>query len=133
MWQTLAVGTDLLHATLMAAWVGGLPLLVWRRWPRLARCYATYAIVFVVVSQLSQWVLGECFLTRIALFFWVRVLSSAPPSGEWFTVRIAQAVFHMAPSHRSIVLVWEAMIVATAFAALRCLHRLRKRPKLRLP
>jgi hypothetical protein len=126
MWQTLAVGTDLLHAILMGAWVAGLPLLVWQhRWPRVARLYALYAIAFIVASQLSQWFLGECFLTSIALFLWERVPSSAPVSKEWFTVRIAQAVFHMAPSHRSIVLASEAMIVATALAALWSFHRLR--------
>jgi hypothetical protein len=126
MWQTLAVGTDFVHAMLMVAWVTGLPLLVWHRWPRLAQGYALYAIVFVVVSQLSQWFLGECFITTIALFLWEHVPSSAPVSKEWFTVRIARAVFHMAPSHRSIVMASEVMVVVTAVAALWSLHRLRR-------
>ena len=125
MWQILAVATDLVHATLMAAWVVGFPLLFWHRWPRAARIYAVYAILFVVASQLSQWALGECFLTAMALRFWEQVPSSAPVSKEWFTVRIARAIFHMAPSHRSIVHVSETMVVATAAAALWSLHRLR--------
>jgi hypothetical protein len=127
MWQTLAVGTDFVHAMLMVAWMVGLPLLVWHRWPRVAYGYALYAIVFVVVSQLSQWFLGECFLTSIAIFFWQHVPSAAPDSQEWFTVRLAQAVFHMAPSHRSIAVVSELMVVMTALAALWSVHRLRTR------
>jgi len=125
--QVLAVGTDFVHALLMAAWIAGLPLLFWHRWPRLTRLYAVYAIAFVALSQLSQSLLGECFLTDIALRFWDQVPSSAPVSHEWFTVRIAQAIFHLAPSHRSIVLVSEGLIVATAAGALWSLHRLRVR------
>ncbi len=124
MWQVLAIGTDLIHALMMAAWIGGLPLLVWHRWPRVTCAYAVYAIAFVIASQLSQWLLGECFLTAIALFFWQHVPSSAPVSKEWFTVRAAQAVFRLAPSHRAIALVSEGMIVATAAGALSSLHRL---------
>jgi hypothetical protein len=128
MWQALAIATDLIHASLMVAWVVGMPLLVWHRWPRLARWYAVYAIAFVVITQLSRWILGECFLTNIALSFWERVPASAPPSHEWFTVRLAQAVFHMAPSHRSIAILSEILIAATALAALRSLRALRSRP-----
>jgi hypothetical protein len=123
--QALAVGTDFVHAILMALWIGGLPMLFWHRWPRVTGAYAAYAIGFVVVSQLSQWLLGECFLTAIGLSFWEKVPSSAPPSKEWFTVRIAQAVFHLAPSHRSITIVSETLIVATAAGVLWSLHRLR--------
>jgi hypothetical protein len=123
--QALAVATDFIHALLMAAWVAGLPLLVWHRWPRLSHAYAIYAIVFVIVSQVSQWILGECFLTAIALHFWEQVPSSAPASKEWFTVRAAQAIFHLAPSHRSISRLSEVMVVATALGALWSFHRWR--------
>lgn len=133
MWQVLAIGTDFLHATLMAVWFAGLPLLFWHRWPRVARAYAIYATVFVVVSQVSRWLLGDCFLTNIAIFFWERVPASAPVSKEWFSVRLAQAVFHMTPSHRSIVRVSEAMVVLAALGALSSLHRLRARRKPPLP
>jgi hypothetical protein len=121
--QALAVGTDFIHALLITLWIAGLPLLVWHRWPRAARIYAVYAVGFVALSQLSQRLLGECFLTAIALHFWEQVPSSAPVSREWFTVRIAQAVFHLAPSHRSIVHVSEALIVTTAVGVLWSLHR----------
>ena len=124
--QALAVGTDFVHAMLMAAWIGGLPLLFWHRWPAATRIYAVYAVGFVVVSQLSQWLLGECFLTSIALSFWKQVPSSAPVSTEWFTVRVAQDIFHMAPSHRAIVWASEPIIFATAAGTLWSLHRLRR-------
>jgi hypothetical protein len=128
MWQALAIGTDLLHAVLMVAWAGGLPLLVWHRWPRVSRGYALYAIVFVVTSQVSRWLLGECFLTTFARSFWVRVLSSAPVSKEWFTVRLARAAFHLTLSHRAIVIVSEAFVIGTAVSALVSLRRLSTRP-----
>lgn len=127
MWQSLAIGTDFLHALLMAAWIAGLPLLFCHRWPRAVRTYAVYAIAFVGASQLSQWLWGECFVTAVALYFWEHVPSSAPVSKEWFTVRLAQSVFQMAPSHRSIVVMSETLIVITAVGVLWSLHRLRHR------
>jgi hypothetical protein len=132
MWQVLAVATDLLHAMLMGVWVIGLPLLVWHRWPSVTRAFAVYAILFVAASQASRWLLGECFVTTIALFFWEHVPSSAPVSKEWFTVRLAQAVFHSSPSHRAVVLASEAAVVATAAMAtwsLQVTGRTKRSPK----
>jgi hypothetical protein len=100
----LAPLIDLFHALLMAAWVLGLPLLFWRRHARLSRAYAIYALAFVVASQVSQWILGECFLTTLARFAWEnQPAGTAPPDVEgWFTVRVARAVFGAAPSHRAL-------------------------------
>jgi hypothetical protein len=121
----LAPLIDVVHALLIAAWVLGLPLLVWRRHARLSRAYAIYALSFVLISQVSQWLLGECFLTTLARFAWEsQPPGTAPPDvEEWFTVRAAQAVFGAAPSHRAVVIVSEALIVATALTALWSLHR----------
>jgi hypothetical protein len=96
-----------------------------KQWPRARRAYALYALVFVFVSQLSQWILGECLLTTIARWFWESQPAGTAPAGveDWFTVRIARAVFGMAPSHRAIVWISEIAIVATAVAALASLRR----------
>jgi hypothetical protein len=114
----LAPLIDVLHASLIAVWVLGLPLLVFRRRARLSRAYAIYALTFVVVSQVSQWVLGECFLTTLARFAWEsQPAGTAPPDvEEWFTVRMAKAVFGATPSHRAVVVLSEIMIVVTALA-----------------
>jgi hypothetical protein len=108
----LGAGIDLLHALLMAAWMLGLPLLFWHRWPRLTTRYAAYAIAFIVANQVSSYLLGECFLTSLARACWQR--AGAVPSGEWFTVRLAEAVFRLTPSHRSVRLSSEALILVTA-------------------
>lgn len=125
----LATLIDLFHALSMVVWAGGLPLLVWRRYPRLSRAYAIYALAFVVLSQLSQWVLGECFLTTIARWAWEsQPPGTAPPDvDDWFTVRLSRAVFGATPSHRAVVWISELSIVATAALALRSLrpHRAR--------
>lgn len=97
----------------MAVWVLGLPLLFIRRWPALRLRYALFAVFFVVTSQLSMVFLDECFMTTLARFFW----EQAPVkevSHEWFTVRLARAVFGMAPSHRAISRASEALILVTA-------------------
>jgi hypothetical protein len=110
--------------------VVGLPLLVWHRWPRLSRAYAVYAIAFVVLSQASRLAIGECFLTTFARALWEH--PGAPPfepSHEWLTVRLARAVFRMAPSHRSIVVVSEALAVVTAAGVLYSMRRLARAPR----
>jgi hypothetical protein len=120
MWQMLGSVVDAFHALLMAAWVLGLPLLFWPRWPRLTRAYGIYAIGFILGSQASHLLLGECVFTRLARFFWELPGPGDPraSSREWFTVRLAEAVFHLTPSHRSIVLVSEGFILATAVGVL---------------
>ncbi len=103
MFPVLGSLVDFLHALLMVAWVAGLPLLFWRRHPRLSRLYAVYAVVFIVLNQGSRLFLGECFLTTLSRYLWEH--GGAPPRSapdEWFTVRVALAVFHLTPSHRSI-------------------------------
>jgi hypothetical protein len=119
MWQIFGSAVDVVHALLMAAWILGLPLLFVRRWPRLSRVYGVYAIVFIVVSQASEWILGECFLTTIAGSLWNGVSDAAAiDTSEWFTVRLARWVFDMAPSHRSIVIASEVLIFVTAVGVL---------------
>jgi hypothetical protein len=119
MWQVLGSMVDVVHALLMATWVLGLPLLFIRRWPSLTRAYGIYAISFILVSQLSQLALGECFLTTIARALWQRSSSGVPiDTNDWFTVRIAKWVFELTPSHRAISLVSELLILLTAVGAL---------------
>lgn len=119
MFPVLGSLVDLLHALLMAGWVAGLPLLFFRKYPRATRGYAIYAVVFIVLNQASRLVLGECFLTTISRWLWEH--GRAPPGsapGEWFTVRLAMAIFHMAPSHRSITVLSEALILVSAVGML---------------
>lgn len=118
MGSVLGATVDLLHALFMAAWVLGLPLLFWHRFPRLTRAYAFYAIGFVALNQLSDLVLDECFLTTLARMAWQWTPATsggglAAPD-EWFTVRFAQAIFHLTPSHRGVKLASEALILTTA-------------------
>ncbi len=121
MWSTLAACVDFAHASLMAAWVLGLPLLFFRRWPRATRAYAVYAIAFVALNLASRALLGECFLTTLARACWqeaARAGGRVPVPREWFTVRMAEAVFRLTPSHRGIKLASEALIFVTAIGVL---------------
>jgi hypothetical protein len=121
MWSALAACVDFAHAAFMAAWVLGLPLLFFRRWPRVARAYAIYAIVFVTINLASRALLGECFLTTLARTCWqeaARRGSQTPVPQEWFTVRLAEAVFRLTPSHRGVKLATEALIFVTAIGVL---------------
>ena len=131
MWQVLGSMVDVLHALLMAAWVVGLPLLFVRRWPRVTRAYGVYAVSFIVLSQLSQLALGQCFLTTIATRLWKHASASGPAQAdEWFTVRLASWVFHLTPSHRAVVLVSEVLILLTALGTLVSLRSLRPHARL---
>jgi hypothetical protein len=121
MWSTLAACVDFAHALLMAGWVLGLPLLFLHRWPALTRGYAAYALAFVTFNLASRALLGECFLTAIARECWQEAARhgghvSVPQ--EWFTVRMAEAVFRLTPSHRGVKLASEVLIFVTAIGVL---------------
>ena len=131
MWRVLGSTTDVIHALLMVAWVVGLPLLFARRWPRARRVYAIYAVVFVVLSQGSQALLGECFLTTLARWFWEYPSDGLPPAAvdEWFTVRLARTVFGLSPPYRAITLISEILAAVTALGVLFHLHHERRSRK----
>lgn len=125
MFPVLASLVDLAHALFMVGWIAGLPLLFWHRHPRATRWYAIYAIAFIVLYQASRVLLGECFLTTISRYLWEQ--GGAPPRAahEWFTVRIAMAVFHMAPSHKAITIAGQILVFASAVGMLLTLRRQR--------
>lgn len=108
----LAVATDLLHAMLMVAWVVGIPLLFWHRFPKLSMAYCSFSLAFIIINQASQYFLGECIFTTIA--GWLYAHAGARVNQEWFTVRLAQAIFGLIPTHRSIKLLTEILIGVSA-------------------
>jgi hypothetical protein len=112
MWTALGAGVDFIHAIAMAAWVVGFPLLFVQRWPHARLAYATYAVLFVVLSQTSMFLLHECFLTKVASWCWGHDPSHFA-SNDWFTERLARAIFGMAPSRHLIARLSEALVLAT--------------------
>jgi hypothetical protein len=114
----LALFVDFLHALLMVAWVVGMPLLFWHRWPRLSHAYAIYAIAFVIVNVASGWILDECFLTTVARVLWRNAPTTPEHTEEWFTVRFSELVFHLTPSHRSIKVATKVLILTSAVGTL---------------
>jgi hypothetical protein len=127
MWAFLGALVDFVHASSMALWAIGLPLLFVHRWPRLSKAYAIYSIAFVVLNQLSMWTLRECFLTTLARACWERApAGTTSVSHEWFTVRLAYAVFGLTPSHKLVKVITEALILISAIGVLVSAYRLRK-------
>lgn len=126
----LASAVDVLHAAAMILWVLGFPLLVWHGWPRWSRAYAWYSMVFVVLSQGSHWLLGECFLTTISRWLWQGVAASGKEPDVLFTVRFVNFVAGIRPSERAAVLVWEFAVVVCSLGMLWYWHRTwRARPR----
>jgi len=113
MWSAIGAGIDLVHAFAMTVWLLGLPLLFARRWPRARLLYAVYAVLFIVASQGSRLLMDECFLTVLAQWCWGHNPSHVV-SSDWFTMRLARAIFGMAPSHHMISRLSEALVLATA-------------------
>jgi hypothetical protein len=136
MWQLLGSAVDVMHALLMAAWLLGMPLLFWQRRPALTRAYAVYATAFVVVSQLSRPIFGECVFTTLASWLWNHPSGSsgvAAAPDEWFTVRLSRAIFAMAPSHRAIAVSSEILSAIAALGVLWSMRRLRWARRRRAP
>jgi hypothetical protein len=110
----------------MLVLVAGLPLLFVHRHETMSRLYAAYAVVFVVLSQSTQVLLGECFLTTLARLAHVGAGKSGDP--RWFSVRFANWVFGMAPSERAISVTFDVLVAIVAVGVLVQLSRRRARP-----
>lgn len=121
----LGAFVDLLHALIMVAWVLGLPLLFWHRYPQASRAYAVFAVAFVIINKLSEWTLGECFLTTIARALWQSTPAGATPArvDQWFTVRLAHAVFGLTPSREAVKLAGEVVIFFNAIGVVFLMRR----------
>jgi hypothetical protein len=120
MYAALAVASDLTHLAAMLAWALGLPLLLWHRWPRLSLVYGWYGLLFVLASQLSHLLIGECFLTTSSRLLWE---AAGDPTSSSFTVRLVEAVAGCRPSERSVVVAWQLGVVGTCIGALWSIHR----------
>jgi hypothetical protein len=126
MGQHLASFVDLLHALAIVAWVAGLPILFLRKWPRARKLYAVYALAFIALSKVSQWLLGACFLTRLSTLLWHAGTPHAPNEPEtWFTVRFAEAVFHLRPSEDAVIVAWNVALAISCAGLLVHLHHAR--------
>lgn len=116
MWTFIGAAVDLIHALVLILWIIGLPLLFWQRFPSLSRFYAVFAVIFIILSQGGQMILGECFLTTIARICYLR--GGMVASGEWFTVRFAYYIFRLIPSHHLITYLFETIIIIYAIGLL---------------
>jgi hypothetical protein len=119
--RLLAQAVDILHVLVMVLWVGGLPLLVWHRFPGLSRAYMWFATAFVLVSVISHQLLGECFLTSLARGRWQA--GGGYRDAVPFTVVLADAVAGLRPSERSVVIAWEFFVLLSSAGSLWCWHR----------
>ena len=124
----LAAIVDAVHAISMVVWVLGVPLLLIHRWPRATRAYAVYSVTFAILSEGSQALGGECFLTSISRWLWqhqTTEIRSLPD--EWFTVRLAKLVFGFIPTHHAIADASKALIVLIGVGVLFTMARERAR------
>jgi hypothetical protein len=108
--RLLAGLVELTHGLLMLVWGVGLPLLVWRRWPRLRHVYIWFSLGFVLVSLASHLLLGECVLTRWAHSLWQA--SGEASERVPFIVTFTNRVARIRPSTDTAVLIWELAIAA---------------------
>lgn len=119
--QYLGAFIDVFHALVMIVWIAGLPLLFWHRYPLLSKVYFWYALVFIIINQLSHYLLGQCILTSIASYFWSK--STGPSTQEWFSVRFAYFIFGLTPSHRGVKVATEILIAIAAIGGLYSMYR----------
>lgn len=118
----IAVTIDVLHALFMMVWIIGLPLLFWHRFPKLTLTYACYAVVFIIINQVSHYTLGECILTTISRWFWQHS-GQHEPTEQWFSIRFAKWIFGLTPTHRDIKVTGEIIIAICAAGGLYSIYK----------
>ncbi len=121
----LVAFVDLVHAMAMVFWIVSLPFLFIRRWPRWRQFCAYYALAFIVLSQVSDFLLGECFLTTLARLLAEWSGTSVPDT--WFTVRLARAIFNLRPSESFIATLTKLAVL------IYCILLFRNRDAFRIP
>lgn len=122
--QYVAGAIDVFHALVMVLWIAGLPLLFWHRYPKLSHAYFWYALIFIIINQVSRHYLGECILTTIARYCYSK--NDNPIHNEWFVVRAAYFIFGLTPSHRGIKIATEVLVAIAAIGGLYSIYRKRK-------
>lgn len=113
----IAVSIQVFHALVMVLWIVGLPLLFWHRYPKLTISYICYAFVFIIINQVSHYALGECILTTVERWCWQHS-AQHEPTEQWFSVRFANFIFGLTPTHRDIKVVSEILIAISALGGL---------------
>jgi Trk-type K+ transport system membrane component len=126
MYAALAVSIDVLHALTMIVWALGLPLLLWHRWPKMTVIYTWYGLAFVVLSQLSHLVFGECFFTTLSRASWE---AAGDPAMGSFSARLVNRIAGFRPTEREVVIGWEVAIVLTSVNLLWSTYRRRRRER----
>lgn len=101
-------------------WGLGLPLLVWHKYARLSRAYAYFALSFVIVSLVSQAVLGECVLTTLARHFWLA--SGGFRDRTPFTTLFVNTIAGFRPSDDAAALLWKVAVLVTSIGSISCWH-----------
>lgn len=102
---------EVFHALLMCAFVLSLPLLFWHRWPKVSLGVAIFDVSFVIVNRVSQLLLGECVLTRVAR------LAGGEWNDEWFLVKFCRFVFGFIPTNRQAMLAEQLVILVAALGS----------------
>jgi hypothetical protein len=102
----------------------GIPLLFWRRYPKLSLGYCIYSIAFIIVNQVSHFTIDECIFTTLTGWLYSKAGQTAPD--EWFTVRISRFIFGLAPTHWWINIVTEVLVAITAMGQIYTFYKSRK-------
>lgn len=113
----IAVSIQVFHALVMMLWILGLPLLFWHRYPKLTIGYACFALVFIIINQISHYTLGECILTTMERWCWDHS-GHHITTEQWFSVRFAHFIFGFTPSHHGIKVATELLIAISAIGGL---------------
>ncbi len=115
----------------MIVWGLGLPLLFWHRWRGITRGYLVYSASFILISVVSHFVFGECFLTTLARQAYEAGHHPALREKVSFIVRMTELIAGIRPSERWAVWVWQVGLFTSSTGMLWYFHRERVRSRRR--
>src|SRR5579859_2116961 len=103
--MTLASLIEFIHSLLIILLVILIPFLFFSKWRKLQIFSAIYCAIFIVGNRLSQWFLGECWLTRLARY------AGGVWDGQLFIVKFSRGVFNCIPTNKQIIYLEQAMFL----------------------
>jgi hypothetical protein len=101
----LPIFIEILHTIVILTLVGLVPFLFVKKWKILTRLATIYSVIFITINRMSQWILGECILTRMAR--WV----GGDWNGELFIVKTLRIIIGVTPSNIQVFWIEDILIL----------------------
>jgi hypothetical protein len=97
---------ELFHILVIVLLFCAVPFLYVHKWRWLTITSTIYSAIFIIGNRLSQLILGQCFITKLA-----KIAGGNWDDGEWFIIKMSRVLYGFVPSKGQISYIEYGMIL----------------------